>query len=83
MKCRVGCGACCIALSISESMPNHPNGKQAGEICKNMNPDKTCKIWGTPQYPKTCAGFKAEESWCGSNFEQAIKILKKLEKDLE
>lgn len=52
MECRKGCGACCIALSISESFKNQPNGKKAGE---------------------RCAAFKAEESWCGNNFEQAIK----------
>lgn len=79
MKCRIGCGACCIALSISEGMPNHPNGKKAGEICKNMNEDKTCSIWDTKSYPKTCGKFQAEKSWCGDNFNNAIEILTDLE----
>ncbi|MFA0698258.1 YkgJ family cysteine cluster protein, partial [Vibrio sp. 10N.222.49.C9] len=34
MECRLYCGACCIAPSISSSFPLHPNGKNAGERCK-------------------------------------------------
>jgi hypothetical protein len=83
MECRKGCGACCIALSISESFLNHPKGKKAGERCKNLDENNSCKIWGTKEYPKTCQGFQAEESWCGANFSNAIKILNQLEKDLE
>ncbi|HNV09555.1 MAG TPA: YkgJ family cysteine cluster protein, partial [Dokdonella sp.] len=29
MSCRSGCGACCIAPSISSPIPGMPNGKPA------------------------------------------------------
>ncbi|MCF5019628.1 YkgJ family cysteine cluster protein, partial [Pseudomonas lactis] len=29
MKCREGCGACCIAPSISSPLPGMPQGKPA------------------------------------------------------
>ena len=30
MRCREGCGACCIAPSIASSIPGMPDGKPAG-----------------------------------------------------
>ncbi|MGR5456700.1 YkgJ family cysteine cluster protein, partial [Vibrio alfacsensis] len=30
MDCRLGCGACCIAPSISSPIPGMPNGKPSG-----------------------------------------------------
>ena len=82
MECRVGCGACCIALSISESFKNHPNGKKAGERCQNLDDNNSCSIWGTEDYPKTCQGFQAEKDWCGTNFQQALEILNKFENQI-
>lgn len=78
MECRIGCAACCIVPSISESIPNHPNGKAAFERCKNLNDQNRCTIWGTNLYPKTCAGFKAEKLVCGDHDEEAFETLSKL-----
>jgi Fe-S-cluster containining protein len=32
MPCRNGCGACCIAPSISSPIPGMPHGKLSGNI---------------------------------------------------
>ncbi|NBX68342.1 MAG: YkgJ family cysteine cluster protein, partial [Proteobacteria bacterium] len=37
MECRIGCGACCIAPSISSPLPGMPHGKPAGVRCVNLN----------------------------------------------
>ena len=79
MKCRIGCAACCIAISISESIPNHPNGKAAGERCKNLDDSNACKLWNSDAYPTTCKGFTAEKIFCGSSNEEAFQILTDLE----
>lgn len=79
MTCRKGCGACCIAISISSNIPNHPEGKPAGVRCKNLNEDNSCSLWGTEQYPKVCNGFQAEPMFCGDSFEQAMKIITEIE----
>ena len=35
--CRAGCGACCIAPSISSPIPGMPNGKPAGVRCVQLD----------------------------------------------
>ncbi|WP_261593952.1 YkgJ family cysteine cluster protein [Pseudoalteromonas holothuriae] len=79
MECRLHCGACCIAPSISSSFPLHPNGKEAGERCKNLTDDNLCKLFGKPERPKVCHDFKATEWVCGSTAIEAIAILNELE----
>ncbi|MCF8007898.1 MAG: hypothetical protein K9K84_10865 [Methylovulum sp.] len=37
MSCRIGCGACCIAPSISSTLPLHPHGKAAGVRCLHLD----------------------------------------------
>jgi Fe-S-cluster containining protein len=37
LKCRDLCGACCIAPSISSSIPGMPNGKPAGVVCVHLD----------------------------------------------
>ena len=46
MECRSGCGACCIAPSISGPLPGMPNGKPAGEHCLQLMSDMRCAIFG-------------------------------------
>ena len=75
MDCRIGCGACCIAISISSKMPGMPQGKPAGERCIHLDDNKTCTIFHSPERPKVCDGFKAEELVCGKSFEEAMSIL--------
>jgi Fe-S-cluster containining protein len=79
MECRAGCGACCIAPSISSPIPGMPNGKPAGVSCIHLNADYLCAIFGRPERPPVCAGFKAEEQLCGSDRESAIRMLGWLE----
>ncbi len=79
MKCRIKCGACCIAPSISSPIPGMPNGKPAGVPCIHLNEDFSCAIFHSPDRPKVCAGFKAEPLVCGNNREQALEILSELE----
>jgi len=75
----MGCGACCIAPSISSSIPGMPNGKPAGIRCIQLNDDNTCKIFGYPERPLVCSNLKASLEMCGDNSEQAISYLNYLE----
>ena len=80
MECRLGCGACCIAPSISSPIPGMPNGKLAGVRCIQLNEDNLCKLFGKPERPKVCHAFKAEESICGNDNQDAINIINELER---
>ena len=80
MECRVGCGACCIAISISSPIPLLPNGKPGGVVCPHLTKEKFCSIFLSPDRPTVCDGFKAERAFCGDTFEQAMEILSSLEK---
>jgi uncharacterized protein len=75
MECRTGCGACCIALSISSGLPGMAEGKPSGVRCIHLLDDYRCAIYNEPSKPKVCTGFKAEAEFCGSDREEAMKIL--------
>ncbi|MCO6449856.1 MAG: YkgJ family cysteine cluster protein [Caldilineales bacterium] len=79
MKCRVGCGACCIAPSISSPIPGMPNGKPAGVRCVQLTPDNRCAIFGLPERPLVCINFRAEPEMCGDSAEHALAYLHHLE----
>jgi len=79
MACRPGCGACCIAISISSPIPGMPEGKPAGVRCVNLTSANTCSIYGEENYPRVCANFKADPQVCGENFSQAMFRLSRLE----
>ncbi|MEP0071362.1 MAG: YkgJ family cysteine cluster protein [Marinomonas sp.] len=79
MFCRSGCGACCIAPSISSPIPGMPHGKPAGVVCVQLLPDLTCAIFGDPSRPKVCKDFTPEQYVCGNSKEEAITILNDLE----
>lgn len=81
MKCRMGCGACCIAPSISSPIPGMPNGKPAGTPCIHLSDDYRCLIFNSPHRPKVCGDFQAEQTVCGNNRYEALKILSDLERD--
>jgi len=78
MECRQGCGACCIALSISSPIPGMPDGKPAGVRCIHLLDDYKCALWGNTLRPKVCSDFKAEPEFCGTDREEAMKILTSL-----
>ena len=79
MDCRLGCGACCIAPSISSPIPGMPNGKPAGVRCVQLNEENLCKLFGKPERPAVCHHFKAEPDICGNTNQQAITIITELE----
>lgn len=79
MECRAGCGACCIAPSISSPIPGLPNGKAAGERCPHLTAEFLCAIFGRPERPAVCSGFSADPEVCGSSREEAIRLLGWLE----
>lgn len=75
MLCNPGCGACCIAPSISSSIPGMPNGKEAGVRCIQLDENNLCKIFGQPERPKVCGQFMAEPDICGSSADEAMDNL--------
>ncbi len=79
IECRVGCGACCIAISISSAIPGMPEGKAAGVRCVNLTADNRCGIFGRADRPAVCEGFRAERMFCGDSNEEAMEILGSLE----
>ena len=80
MKCRVGCGACCIAPSIKQPFFGMPQGKKAGEPCVHLDVEKKCELFDTELRPDFCAGFRAEIAICGSSFSEAVTIISELER---
>lgn len=87
MECRPGCGACCIALSISSFIPGMPGGKPAGVRCIHLDDENRCRLFNDPSRPEVCNLFKPEPEFCGSNRDEALRILAGLsdisEEDLE
>ena len=82
MKCRDGCAACCIVISISSGIPGHPEGKPAGVVCSNLDHKSLkCTIWGTEVYPSVCRNFMPVQEYCGNNAEEAVTFLGELEKN--
>ena len=76
MQCRPNCGACCIAPSITSTLPNMPKGKPAGVFCTNLSSSNfQCKIWEQGDYPKVCRDFKACDDVCGDNREEALRLI--------
>lgn len=75
MDCRLGCGACCIAPSISSAIPGMPHGKPAGVRCVQLDEQNLCRLFGLPDRPTVCSSFQAEACICGDNAEQAVKII--------
>ncbi|WP_455206503.1 YkgJ family cysteine cluster protein [Kaarinaea lacus] len=79
MQCRAGCGACCIAPSITSTIPGMPNGKPAGVRCIHLDENHFCKLFLSPERPAVCARFQAAEDACGNNFDDALERLQLLE----
>ncbi len=79
MECRPGCGACCIALSISSPIPGMPGGKPAGVRCVQLTEDNRCRLHGRPEKPPVCAALRPSEQMCGRSFEEAAARLAALE----
>lgn len=77
--CRPGCGACCIALSISSPIPGMPNGKPAGLRCVQLSEDNLCRLFGRPERPEVCRNLKPTPEMCGTSCDEAYAYLHALE----
>jgi len=81
MECREKCGACCIAPSISSTIPGMPGGKPAGVPCIHLTEEFACAIFDCPERPHVCRQFLAENLICGRNRQDALQILRSLEEN--
>ena len=79
MDCRVGCGACCVAPSISTPLPGMPKGKPAGVPCIHLTADRRCGLFGQPGRPTVCEAFQATPDLCGTTSADAFARLTALE----
>ncbi|WP_118179684.1 YkgJ family cysteine cluster protein [Paraburkholderia phosphatilytica] len=77
--CRPGCGACCIAPSITSPIPGMPNGKPAGVRCVQLRDDLSCAIFSMPERPACCSGLQPSAEMCGSTRDEALAWLRQLE----
>jgi Fe-S-cluster containining protein len=80
MECRPGCGACCIAVSISTPIPGMPEGKPAGVRCVQLTPEGLCALFGRAERPAVCVRFRAEPEICGESAEEALALMAYLER---
>lgn len=80
MECRAGCGACCIAPSISSPIPGMPDGKPAGVRCVQLSPENRCLLFGHPDRPAVCSSLRAEPDMCGGSTADALSYLAELER---
>lgn len=79
LSCRPGCGACCIAPSISSPIPGMPNGKPAGVRCIQLNDANQCMIFGKLERPPVCESLQPEIEMCGATQAHALLYLARLE----
>lgn len=79
MQCRPGCGACCIAPSITTPIPGMPEGKPAGVACVQLDEQLRCRLFGQPERPAVCRGLKPGPEMCGDTREHAMHYLEGLE----
>jgi uncharacterized protein len=80
MECRVGCGACCIAPSISSPIPGMPGGKPAGVRCAQLTPDNRCALFGHAERPAVCVSLRPLVEMCGKSDQEAMIRLTLLER---
>ena len=80
MECRPGCGACCIAPSISSPIPGLPGGKPAGIPCPQLTDALRCAVFGRPERPPCCWGLVPDPEMCGVNRDEALAYLNWLER---
>jgi Fe-S-cluster containining protein len=80
MPCRPGCGACCIAPSISSPIPGMPRGKPAGVRCVQLDDANRCRIFGQPERPAVCGQLQPSAEMCGTSASEALAWLTRLER---
>ena len=80
-SCRAGCGACCIAPSISSAIPGMADGKPAGVRCIQLDEHNACRIFGDPARPAVCASLQPAADMCGASRIHALAWLGQLERE--
>ena len=75
MECRVGCAACCIAPSISSSIPGMTAGKPAGVRCTQLSEDNRCLLFDNTERPQVCRSLQPNEEMCGASRAEAMERL--------
>jgi Fe-S-cluster containining protein len=80
MECRPGCGACCIAPSISTPIPGLPLGKPAGQACVQLDAQMQCRLFGHVDRPAVCGSLAPELAMCGTHRQQALSTLTRWER---
>jgi Fe-S-cluster containining protein len=79
MQCRSGCGACCIAPSISSPIPGMPGGKPAGVRCIQLTDANLCALFGKPERPDVCRRLRPELAMCGASRAEALRTITAME----
>lgn len=85
MDCRPGCGACCIAPSITSPIPDLPGfpgspaGKPAGVPCPQLTADLCCRLFGRPERPAVCVRLRPAAEMCQAGPAAAQRWLAALE----
>jgi len=79
MNCRPGCGACCIAPSISSAIPGMLTGKPARIRCIQLTDDNRCRLFGQKSRPDVCGNLRPSWEMCGTSTEEALHNLNVLE----
>ena len=79
LACRVGCGACCIAPSITSPIPGMPQGKPAGVRCVQLTQDNRCLLFGKPERPAVCVNLRPTAEMCRDSDQAALIYLTELE----
>lgn len=91
--CREGCGACCIAPSISSPIPMPPEGwppgyrplpsggKPAGVPCPQLDASLRCRLFGRPERPLVCGSLQPNAEMCGRDRDEALAYLQRMENE--
>ncbi|KAA5933561.1 YkgJ family cysteine cluster protein [Pantoea sp. Bo_2] len=79
MQCRIDCGACCIAPSISSPIPGMPQGKPANVRCIQLSDENLCMIFGSDLRPKVCGSLQPSTDMCLTDRASAMTYLIELE----
>ena len=80
LRCRPGCGACCIAPSISSAIAGMPLGKPAGVRCVQLDEARRCRIFGRIERPAVCGSLTPSREMCGKTQGEAMMYLSQLDK---
>jgi Fe-S-cluster containining protein len=79
MECRPRCAACCIAPTISSSIPGMTAGKPANTRCVQLDSDDRCRVFAQPERPAVCASLRPSPEMCGNSREEALAWLLNME----